>query len=36
MTPYHIEREALCVTVKWRAQLPTWAKADIQTIVGYD
>jgi hypothetical protein len=23
MTPYHIEREALCVTAKWRAQLPT-------------
>jgi len=24
MTPYHIEREALCVTAKWRARLPTW------------
>ena len=32
MTPYHIEREALCVTAKWRARLPTWVNHVIWNV----
>ena len=32
MTPYHIEREALCVTAKWRTRLPTWVMRTLQPV----